>query len=66
MKKNIVIGILVTAIVYDGLVGIHNRKIFENQKETIKDLDEKVYYMATKLDENNIPCDEFDAIVMDL
>ena len=65
MKKNIVIGILVAAIVYDGLVGIHNRKIFENQKETIKNLDEMMLYLATKLDEHDIPCDKFDNIVMD-
>lgn len=64
MKKNIVIGILVAAVAYDGLVNIHNRKIFENQKKTIKDLDEKMLYLATKLDEHNIPCDKFDDIVM--
>lgn len=67
----IVSGILATIVVYDTVVGIVNSKRFDHNLSLNKKMRKRIEaqarmirYLSTKLVENEIPCDDFDEIVI--
>jgi hypothetical protein len=70
-KKNIALGLAGAALIYDGVVTLHNRKIRAKRNKRIEKLEQlavinlkTIVYLTSKMEAHNVPMSEFDMIAL--